>query len=502
MYSFGANTTYSVGNIDVTGLSSNKTTLVLTAAAVTGTEAIVFYNGTAGYKVTYTPSGGTATTDAVQSVAVSGHSVTLTLATDLATGDRLDITAVGTNPAYDASTQSDDITVTPGNGADVHTSPITFGNSVTDVTVSPSTSVSGASALYTVNFAATDAVAAGDDIFFSETDGPTDFTSVTGIEVIDVTQSWHFVASSTTLTHGTAKVVLDDAIVAGDRITVVMANVTNPPAGSVTDFAAWTSSDQVVADAGAYTIGANASPGVVVSVSPATTGSLATYTISDLRASAAMTGGTSTIEIQGPSGTVFPNDGGFYSVQDSTTSSGSGSVSTVVSGGGTSDVVIKVPNNISSGDMFALVIEDVINPGSASSSDSITLVGSVTGPKPSAPTTTTTTTTTTVPGKKPKPRPVVTALTAKVTVSKKTVEMRLHCASAACKGRITLDHGRVVLGASNYSLGAGKTASFAVHLSQKAITLLARAKHHMLSATETVTVTGGKTVSKQVIVVR
>ena len=59
-----------------------------------------------------------------------------------------------------------------------------------------------------------------------------------------------------------------------------------------------------------------------------------------------------------------------------------------MSGGGTNDVVIAVPDNISSGDLLTLNIEDAINPSIASSYYAITLLGNVTG---SASVTTTTT---------------------------------------------------------------------------------------------------------------
>ena len=76
---------------------------------------------------------------------------------------------------------------------------------------------------------------------------------------------------------------------------------------------------------------------------------------------------------------MFPNNAGFYSVADSTTSSGSGTVTTI-SGGGTNIVTLTVPNSINSGDLLSLTIGDTINPSAASSSYTITLIGNVTGP--------------------------------------------------------------------------------------------------------------------------
>ncbi len=66
---------------------------------------------------------------------------------------------------------------------------------MTALSVAPSSLVAGASATYSVGFTASDAVSAGGYIYLTEAAGPTNFTTVTGIEVIDTTQNWRFVAS-------------------------------------------------------------------------------------------------------------------------------------------------------------------------------------------------------------------------------------------------------------------------------------------------------------------
>ena len=65
--------------------------------------------------------------------------------------------------------------------------------------------------------------------------------------------------------------------------------------------------------------------------------------------------------------------------------SGSGPVTASLTGGGSNDVAMTVPGNIGAGDLLTLTVEDVINPSSASSSYSLTLLGSVTGPSPIVP---------------------------------------------------------------------------------------------------------------------
>jgi hypothetical protein len=121
-------------------------------------------------------------------------------------------------------------------------------------------------------------------------------------------------------------------------------------------------------------------------VTPNTTGALATYTISNFKATSSLAGGTDTLEVstyQPPSGAacptcaglVFPNNAADYTISDSTTPSGSGTVGTIVSGGGTNNVTLKVPNNINSGDVLTLTITNVINPSSASTSDYLYITG-------------------------------------------------------------------------------------------------------------------------------
>ena len=124
---------------------------------------------------------------------------------------------------------------------------------------------------------------------------------------------------------------------------------------------------------------------MVVTPNPNTAGSISTYTIANVKASAAMTGGSSTIALQGPAGTVFPNASGDYSITDSTTPSGSGTVTAGLTGGGTNNVTFTVPNSINSGDALTLTVLGVINPSTASSTYQINVVGNVTGPGAVAP---------------------------------------------------------------------------------------------------------------------
>jgi len=492
-YGLGANTTYTIGGVTLAGSTSS---LVLDAVATAGSDTITFLsslNGS-GYSVNYTPSGGSTASDTVTSASASGATVTLNLASSLASGDTLTITATGTNPAASASNE---ITVTPPAEA---TESVAFGGSVTGLAASPSSSIAGASTTYTVSFEASDGVSAGGTISLTESSGPTNFTTVSGIEVIDNTQNWHFVASGPVLASGSATITLLDTINAHDSITVILVGVTNPPnTGPVSDFAVSTSSDPVPTDAATYTIGANASPGVIVTVNPASTGAIATYTISNVHATATLAGGAGTVELEGPDGTVFPNSPSSYSIADSTTSSGSGTVTTGLTGGGTSTVTLTVPNTVNSGDVISLTIANVINPPSSSSTDTITLVGNVTGPTPTAPTTTTTIPTTTTTRPKPKPKPAVTDLTSSAKVTKGVVYLKFRCSTLACKGTVTLLDVVTKIAGADYHADAGKT--FTVHLgvNKTGMRYLKGAKKHTIKGWAEVTVKGGTSIKDRLV---
>ena len=68
--------------------------------------------------------------------------------------------------------------------------------------------MAGASSNYFVSFKASDPIPTGASIFLSEAAGQTGFGAVTGIEVSDITQSWHLVATGPTLANGLARIPL------------------------------------------------------------------------------------------------------------------------------------------------------------------------------------------------------------------------------------------------------------------------------------------------------
>lgn len=349
---------------------------------------------------------------------------TLSLSTSVANGDTLTIVGSGTNPTinpttnvfgvqtadsagtcgaaattaepyscYDSATPTaGDVEGTVGNttvtapastGTVVTVGSVTYGTEVSDVTVTPSPATAGSASTYVVSFKATSAMTTGGDILLT---APYSLSSVSGYVVTDTTQGT-YVSSSTapalstvgTVTDDTVTVPFPDEVKAGDMITVTLTNVTNPTAGTYTTFDASTTADTVPAAATSYVIGPTAG-GISVVPSPSTTGSLSTYTISGMTASANMGGSTgATINIDAAActtcaGLVFPEAVSDYTITDATNASGTGTPATVT-GGGTNDVTITPSNNITSGDSLTLTITGVINPSSASTTDTLDITG-------------------------------------------------------------------------------------------------------------------------------
>ena len=388
-HAFGANTTYTISNVPVLNLSANQAaqdTVVLSAGVTRGTEALTFYDGAAsGYTVVYTPPGGAAISDPVQSANAQGAQVTLTLANPIMTGGSLNLTALGTNPP--AASSPSPTTSSWARGTAPHKPP-TRSSSARRSATQPfrhrawrrarrrrirSASRLGAASVRGTTSRSVKAAA------------PPTLARSASVGVSDVTQGWHYAAVASSLSSGSAMLPVSDPVSAGDALIVTLANVTNPPAGTISDFAVSTSSDAVPTDAPPYTVGAIARPaaspasGVVVTPVPNSAGSLATYTVANLHASSSMTGGASTIRLLGPAGTVFPSFPNDYAVLDSSRASGSGAVTAPVAGGGTNSVTVTVPNTISSGDLLELTVQGVVNPVIPSSTYSIDVVGNVTG---------------------------------------------------------------------------------------------------------------------------
>jgi Carboxypeptidase regulatory-like domain len=107
--------------------------------------------------------------------------------------------------------------------------------------------------------------------------------------------------------------------------------------------------------------------------------------------------------------------------------------------------------------------------------------------------------------------PAVTVSSTKILVSGGSVRVPIACANATCAGTIELTEQVVVkhrkgkkktvlLAKGSYSLAAGKSEALAVRMTAAGKGALARAKRHRLSGKVSVSVTGGVTVQKSVVV--
>ena len=380
----------------------------------------------AGYSVTYTPSGGSVTTDTVQSAttastdAGTNNQVSVLLASGIPAGSSITLTAEGVNPSASGAYP---LTVTPEwtnpptsapslsgqvpyNIPPTETGTVAFGTSVTGVTVTPSPTLGSASATYTVGFKSASGVGAGGYICLSEPSTifanslPSTASPTLSVLLTDTTSGAHFVlpsadvadvvcGTSTQVDLNSLQITLPtgEAIIPGDQVTVTVTNVDNPRSGGTySDFAVSTSADAVAVDAPAYQIGFSSNPGVRVAVSPVSQGSLATYTISNLVAGAAIVpGATMTIQPSG-TGTVLPDNASLYTLTDSTTTTGSGALgplsyvpATVTSAAA---VTLSVPNAINSGDQLTITIDDVTNPPLAGSYSLSIANADIAGPAP------------------------------------------------------------------------------------------------------------------------
>jgi len=393
------NTTYTLSQLGAeTGasnwshLAATVSTLTITAVATAGT-AIAWYNGAAGYSVTFTPSGGVATADTVSSAVATGAQVVLTLGTNIPVSATATVTLTGLTPV---GPSTDDLTIAPGPGEagalTETSSAATFGGSVTDATVSANPALASASSTYTVTFKTATAIPVAGTITVAEPN--TTFSGVSSVLIKDTTSGAYCVVPVAPPAHSlTATLIGADGCVAttgGDVLSLEFTGVTNPSTtGTVADFTVVTSADTVPVNAAPYAIGLSSTTGIAVTVSPATPGALATYVVTNVIANAAITASTAAaadeLEIAAPAGTVFPGTASDYEVKDNTTASGSGTVGTLVSAGGTNTITFEFPEAVVSGDNLTVTVLDVANPTTASSTDTLTLTGSVNAPAVVAP---------------------------------------------------------------------------------------------------------------------
>ncbi len=240
--------------------------------------------------------------------------------------------------------------------------------------VVPQNATTGASSNYTISFTTPTALIGGvGTITLTDPTGSTIFpSSPADYLVADSTGSAAPEAvSSVDLTNGASSVTLglSGPASAGDSLTVYIIGVTNPTNGGNYSLDLSTSESPVPLSSLGYPISAaadgNPAPGstgeATVELSSPSPSTAAVYSIGGLEAAAALAGGSATLELIAPSGTVFPATAADYDVID--LSNGPVTVEpSAVAGGGTDDVVLTLGANVSPGDLIDIFASGVVNP--------------------------------------------------------------------------------------------------------------------------------------------
>ena len=416
----GVSATYSITGVNGSHATGGNWPSTASVSMLQLTATAVTWGGAGEYSLSAVSSSGTVTENVnnVLTGTATGASgpynyVDLWVSPAISSAQSVNITSVSMNPSSGGSSVV--VNVLPFNGSfDATTSTwmqgtsqgptestgsISIGAPVVGPQLSVSPLVANQSATYTVTFVAASKAAGGGittgssstasagTINLSESSGPTNFGTVTGVLVSDATSNWSFVSTATKAGTGpqfsgssgglTIYLPANDSINPGDAVTVQVIGVTNPGNGTYSDFDVSTTGDPASTPVPTYSISPTGVAAPTVIVNPNTTGAVATYTISGLYATSNITGGSTSNEIvlSAPSGTVFPNNASYYTVTDATTSSGSGTFALVGYTGNT--VTLVPPNNITNGDALSITIEDTVNPSTASADYNIAISGDV-----------------------------------------------------------------------------------------------------------------------------
>ncbi len=354
----------------------------ITWSTAPGSYAVTQYTSAGTATAAITVNSATATTNGVI-LNISGGTIG-TPAGILTGGDNLTVTGTGTNPT---SAVSDVLVAGISDPGPVYYeesgNTVAFGGQITGLTVTPAPASSGSTAIYTLNFttSSSGALVAGNSITVVAPKG-TSFTSSVGAVVTDTKTGISEVVAganngltTTTNTDDTVVLPVNFNVAAGDPLSVVLFNVVNPAAGSyggTSGFTVSTSTDIIAAtNATAYTItpAEVSSQSPTVTLSDSATGALSNYTIASFKAASALVGGTDTIEVKAPTGTLLPSAA---TLTDSTTSTGTQTI-TASTGAGTADATYKLSANVAANDLLSLSLSNVINPGTSSTTEQITL---------------------------------------------------------------------------------------------------------------------------------
>ena len=237
------------------------------------------------------------------------------------------------------------------------------GSVVSGVFFSPSSSVGGGSATWTIGLTTSASGALGSGTGTITIVAPTTTTFPSAAGDYSVNGTTVLVAPTTTAGTGTVIITTPVAVADSTAIPVVIVGVTNPAAASYpnTAFSVSTSADATPLNpAGGLNFGSVVSS-VFFSPSSPVGGGSATWTIGlKTSASGALGSGTGTITIDAPTTTTFPSAAGDYSVNGTTV------LVAPTTTAGTGTVIITTPVAVADSTAIPVVIVGVTNPAAAS----------------------------------------------------------------------------------------------------------------------------------------
>jgi putative cell wall-binding protein len=232
---------------------------------------------------------------------------------------------------------------------------VAFASSVTAVTGAATPPSAGATAQYAITFTATTALSKGiDTITIDEPDG-----TGTPAQANDYTVNGSLLLNNPVVSPGQNITLTTPVnIAAGSTVVIGAVHITNPPAGPQV-LRIHTSKDATPAqNSTPYVITPPGGPqvtNVVAGILPTNAGSPATYTVS-FKATDALTAGSGTITLTGPSGTDFPLAATNYVVN--------GVAVGATPTGSPGNVTITTPVTVASGANVTVQATSVTNPGS------------------------------------------------------------------------------------------------------------------------------------------
>jgi len=399
--SVGGVSTYTIGTFQAAAAVPAGGTIAVTSSAASGTsDNVGFPTSPAYYSVRDLTTGTSAVPLGVSVTPApagqTGQTVTITVGAAIAAGDELSVTITGVrNPT---STQTDQISAAAPADATPATAELQIGTAVSNPTISLSETGAGATGVeYIVGFRPTTSLPSGGTVTVVAPAG----TSFSGASVTVVDQTHP--ASSANVPSSALKVSaapgsssaneltfsVPQPLDAGDTVFVEISGATNPPAGTyggtAGNFTVSTSADVVPAPVPSYVVSTAAAPVLAtVEVNPSAPGAVAEYTIGDLRATATLPGGSATIVLDAPDGTVLPSATSDYTVADLT--DGAGTAHPVsVAGGGTPSVTLRLGASVYAGNYLEIVVAGAVNPPAGTYQ--MTLTGDLTAAvaPPSAP---------------------------------------------------------------------------------------------------------------------